>query len=46
MNKLDIAGMLMTYSLKVSKITDREKLKEIIRDLKRELDLRKVKGGE
>lgn len=46
MNNLDIAGILMTYSHKASKTTDKEKLKELIRDLKSELDLRKVKGGE
>ena len=45
MNNLDIAGILMTYSQKASKTTDKEKLKELIRDLKSELDLRKVKGG-
>jgi hypothetical protein len=43
---LDIAGLLMTYSHKVRNTTDKEKLKELIRDLKSELDLRKVKGGE
>lgn len=36
----------MTYSLKVRLITDKEKLKDVIRELKSELDLRKVKGGE
>lgn len=45
MNNLDIAGILMTYSLKARLITDREKLKAMIRELKSELDLRKVKGG-
>lgn len=46
MNNLDIAGLLMTYSLKARLTTDKEKLKDLIRDLKGELDLRKVKGGE
>lgn len=46
MNNLDIAGIITTYSVKISKTTDKEKLKELIRDLKSELDLRKVKGGE
>lgn len=45
MNNLDIAGLLMTYSLKARLITDKEKLKDMIRELKSELDLRKVKGG-
>ena len=45
MNNLDIAGILATYAQKASKTTDKEKLKELIKDLKIELDLRKVKGG-
>lgn len=46
MNNLDIAGLLMTYSHKIAKTADKEKLKELVRELKSELDLRKVKGGE
>lgn len=46
MNNLDISGLLMTYSYKVRLITDKEKLKDAIRELKRELDLRKIKGAD
>lgn len=42
MTKLDIAGILMTYSEKVSKAKNSNKVKEIITDLKRELDMRKL----
>lgn len=45
MSNLDIAGLLTTYALKIRLITDKEKLKDTIRELKSELDLRKVKGG-
>ena len=41
MNQLDVAGILMTYSLKARYARDKEHLKDIIRDLKEELDLRK-----
>lgn len=43
MNQFDVAGLLRTYSEKASKATAETKLKEIIRELKKELDLRKVK---
>ena len=43
MNQFDVAGMLRTYSEKASNATTERKLKEIIRELKKELDLRKVK---
>lgn len=46
MNNLDVAGVLRTYSEKASKAMDEKQLKEIIRELKKELDLRKVKCGE
>ena len=46
MNNLDIAGMLMTYSEKARKARNKEHLKDIIRKLRKELDLRKVEGGE
>ena len=43
MNNLDVAGILMTYSLKASKARNTEHLREIISELKKELDLRKVR---
>lgn len=42
MTKLDIAGILMTYSEKVAKAKSSDKVKEIIADLKQELDMRKL----
>lgn len=44
MNKYDVAGILRSYSEKVRYARNEEHLKEIIRDLKHELDLRKIKG--
>lgn len=38
MNNLDVAGLLMTYSGKCRKARNSEHLKEIIRDLKKELN--------
>lgn len=38
MNNLDVAGLLMTYSEKCRKAKKSEHLKEIIRDLKKELN--------
>ena len=46
MNNLDVSGLLTTYAEKARKARSAEQLKKIIRDLKRELDLRKVKRGE
>ena len=43
MNNLDIAGILRTYSEKARRAESTEKLREIVRDLKRELDLRKIR---
>lgn len=43
MNNLDVAGILRTYSEKAAKSKNTKQLKKIIRDLKEELDLRKVK---
>ena len=43
MNNLDVAGILMTYSLKASGTKNTEDLRDLIRDLKQELDLRKVR---
>lgn len=46
MNNLDVAGILRTYSEKAAKARNTEKLREIVRDLKQELDLRKIKMEE
>lgn len=43
MNNLDVAGILRTYSEKAAKSRNTKKLREIIRELKQELDLRKIK---
>jgi len=43
MNNLDVAGILMTYSLKAKATKNTEDLRDLIRDLKQELDLRKVR---
>ena len=43
MNERDISGILMTYSAIAARTTNTESLKDIIRELKAELDLRKVK---
>lgn len=43
MNNLDVAGQLRTYAEKAAKAKNTKQLKQIIRDLKEELDLRKVK---
>ncbi|MCB6310082.1 hypothetical protein LI216_10195 [Mediterraneibacter glycyrrhizinilyticus] len=42
MNQYDVAGLLMTYSTKARYARDKEHLKDIIRELKQELDLRKI----
>ena len=46
-NNLDVAGILTTYALKASNARDTKQLRNIVRDLKMELDLRRVKmdGG-
>jgi len=43
MNNLDIAGLLITYSEKCRKARDAEHLKEIVRDLKKELNSDEIK---
>lgn len=46
MNNLDVAGLLKTYSEKCSKVRNTEHLKELVRDLKMELnsaEIRKLK---
>lgn len=42
MNNLDVAGILRTYAEKARLAKDTEKLRDIIRELKQELDLRKI----
>lgn len=43
MNNLDLAGLLMTYSEKCRKAKNDDHLKEIARDLKKELNSQEVK---
>lgn len=43
MNNFDVAGILLTYAERASKARDTKHLRKIIRGLKSELDLRKVK---
>ena len=43
MNQYDVAGILRTYSEKCSKCDNTSKLKEIIKELKQQLDLRRIK---
>lgn len=43
MNNFDISGILKTYSEKAAKAKTTKQLRNILRDLKQELDLRKVK---
>ena len=43
MNNLDVAGILMTYSVKAKEIKNTEDLRKLIRDLKQKLDLRKAR---
>ncbi len=42
MDNLDVAGILTTYSEKARNAESATKLKEIIRELRKELDLRKI----
>ena len=46
MNNLDVAGVLRTYSEKARLAKNTEQLRDVIRDLKQELDLRKIKMEE
>ena len=43
MTNLDVTGILRTYSEKARHAKSTKQLREIIRDLKQELDLRKVR---
>lgn len=42
MNNLDVAGILRTYAEQAAQARNTEKLRDIIRELKQELDLRKI----
>ena len=42
MDNLDVAGILTTYAEKSRKARSKEQLKDVIRELKKELDLRKI----
>ena len=43
MSEHDVSGILMTYSAKAASATNTESLRYIIRRLKEELDLRRIK---
>ena len=43
MNNLDVAGVLTTYSIKCSKARNDEHLKDLIRELKKELSAKEIK---
>lgn len=42
MNQSDVSGILRTYSEKAAHARNKEHLKDIIRELRQELDLRKI----
>ena len=46
MNNLDVAGILRTYSEKARLARDTEHLRDIVRELKEELDLRSIRMNE
>ena len=46
MTKYDVAGILSTYAKKARLSNNTKQLKDIIRDLKSELDLRKIEKME
>lgn len=43
MNNLDVSGLLKTYSMKCRDARDSEHLKELVRDLKKELNSEEIK---
>lgn len=43
MNNLDVAGILRTYAEKAQKAQNTKQLRRIVRELRQELDLRKIK---
>lgn len=42
MNKYDVAGIMKTYSEKAIKAKSTKQLRQIVRELKQELDLRQI----
>lgn len=42
MNNLDVAGILRTYAEKAANAYNTQKLREVVSELKSELDLRKI----
>lgn len=42
MTKLDVAGILTTYAEKIARAQNNKQVKDFVRELKRELDLRKL----
>ena len=42
MNNYDVSGILQTYAERARKARDTKQLREVIKELKEELDLRKV----
>ena len=45
MTNLDVAGILQSYAEKARKARNKETLKEIIKDLRGELDLRRLEDN-
>ncbi len=43
MNQWDVSGILMTYSEKAANAKTTKQLKKVIKDIRAELDLRKIK---
>jgi hypothetical protein len=43
MNNFDVSGLLTTYAIQCGKVTKKEKLQELIRDLKKELNSEEIK---
>ena len=43
MTKLDLAGILQTYALKISKANSKNKTIEIIKRLKEELNIKRIR---
>jgi hypothetical protein len=44
MTNLDVAGLLTTYAMKCRNTTQKEKLQELVRALKKELNSEKIKN--
>ena len=43
MTKLDLVGTLQTYALKVASVNKKEKIIEMIKDLKKELNIKELR---